>query len=886
LHRTLLLALAAACSVSFGQTVPSQYQDIYTNLNTQISSFDSSVRAAWNGSLWPVNHAPQLESASSAQYTALLDPGYYSGVVLPQLEELQALGAQGIKVQVSFPILYQPFYGSNTSLYQSMAAFYQQLATDVHARGLKLIVESTAENQFPGANAADFTSYYQTLSWNGYMTGRAQNAATTAQLMQPDYLSVLTEPDSEAAYTGQTNVDTVAGSTQLLQTILSALQGAGITGVSVGAGAGTWLASLSQYIQSFAATSIQYIDIHVYLLNDNYLMDALTVASLAQSAGKQIAISGLWDFKLADSEVGTLTLTQTAGRDPFSFWAPVDTAFLQAMSDFSNYEHALFISPFWSHYFFAYLDYATYSSTPLGPLVIASNSASLNAELTGVFSSTGLAWLHISVPQADTIAPATPAAPEAANVFATSAMLTWSATTDNVGVAAYNLYRNGTLITTTSLLSYSDEGLAPSASYAYTLTAADASGNVSPASAALNIVTTTEIPPTVPTLFKAQAVSISQINLSWNASTSTIGVSGYEIYRGSSLANLTAYAQTQTTAYSDTQVGPSLTYYYAVLAYDMYGNQSSLTTPVAATTPVETPPTTPGAPVAQALAYNQVSLAWPASSSVLSIGGYLIYRGTSPTSLAQISYSYVPAFTDQYASPATTYYYAVIAYDIDGLTSGQSAAVSVTTPQEPAPSAPTQVFAQATAYNQVALSWSASTSVAGIWGYAVYRGISPSALSIIGSSTTLAYTDTTPVPSTTYYYAVLAYDTYGLASAQSSPVSVTTPAEPAPTAPSRLAALVIAYNDVVVSWTASSSPVGLWGYAVYRGMSASALNIIGTSKTTTYTDTTAAPSSTYYYSVVAYDAYGLQSAQPAPVSVTTPKASAPAAPTNLTVQVK
>lgn len=886
LHRILLLA-TAGCLVSSGQTIPTQYQEVYTTLNTQISSFSSTVNSLWNGSRSGVVYAPQLESASSAQYTGLLATGYYSGVVIPELNELQALGATGVKVQVSFPILYAPFYGTDTSLYDQMAAFYEQLAKDIKARGLQLIVESTVENQFPGDNAAGFTAYYQTLSWTQYMAARAANAVVTADLMQPNYMSLVTEPDSEESYTGQTNVLTVSGATDLLETMLGTLKAEGITGVSYGAGTGTWMASFSQYLQSFAATSIQYVDVHVYILNDNYLMDAFTAAGVAQAAGKPIAMSGIGDFKLANSEVGTLTLTQTNARDPFSFWQPIDTAFLQAMSDFANYEHALFISPFYDQYFFAYLNYTNFGSTPIGPLVIDSQAAAAYGELTGASTLTGQAWLALSDPVPDTTPPATPAPPVAVDIFATSSILNWTATTDNVGVAAYNLYRNGTLVTTTSLLTYSDEGLLPVTAYSYTLTAVDAYGNVSLPSTPLLVVTVSAIPPTVPGMFQSTAATISQINLSWNASTSIVGVSGYDLYRGPSPFNLTSYAKivAPTTSYIDTQVGPSLTYYYALFAYDTLGNQSSLTAPIAVTTPVETAPTTPGLPVATPLAYNQVNLTWPASTSVLSIGGYLIFRGTSPSTLAQISYTFVPLFIDQYASPSTTYYYAVTAFDIDGLDSGQSATVSATTPRETAPTPPV-LTGQANAYNTVALSWSASTSVAGVGGYVVYRGTSPTTLSAIAQvKSGLVYTDTTAIPSTTYSYAVLAYDTYGLYSPQSNVLTIVTPKEPAPSAPSMLMVQALAANDVSLSWTASSSPVGLWGYVVYRGASPTTLAAIGESKTTTtYSDTTTAAGTTYYYAVLAYDTYGEASAQSAAMSVTTPKASGPTAPSKLMVQ--
>jgi hypothetical protein len=70
-----------------------------------------------------------------------------------------------------------------------------------------------------------------------------------------------------------------------------------------------------------------------------------------------------------------------------------------------------------------------------------------------------------------------------ATTFSTSQInLSWTASTDNVGVAGYYIYRNGEYLTTTTATSYSDMGLSSSATYSYYVTAFDASGNVSAAS--------------------------------------------------------------------------------------------------------------------------------------------------------------------------------------------------------------------------------------------------------------------------------------------------------------------------------------------------------------------------------------------------------------------
>jgi len=793
----------------FAQTapVPSQYQDLYNSLSSQISTFDATVRANWDGSRSGVIYAPQLESANSGIFTGLLAPGYYDLTVLPQLEELLALGATGVKVEVDFPILYSPFYSTDTAAYQDFATFYQQLAQDIHALGLKLIVETLAENQNPGVQSGEFTEYYAFLTWEEYMAGRAADAVTIAQLMQPDYLALVTQPDSEALYTGQTNAGTVSGSTQLLQTMLAALQTAGITGVSLGAGTGSWIEGSSQYIENFVAQPIQYIDISVYPENETYLMNTLTMASIAQAAGKGVAMSQLWDYKLSDSEFPALSITQAEGRDPFSFWAPIDTAYLQAMSDFANYEQALFISPFWSQYFYAYLDYATYGSLPGGTALISATAASQYAQQEGLFTSTGLAWLQLSLSEPDTTPPATPPKPSSVGSYGSCAQLVWTATTDNVGVAGYHILRNGQIVATTTIPLYTDLGLARTTTYTYTLTAFDASGNTSLPSPPLTVRTTAAPPPSVPTGLAAGTVTNSQVTLNWTASTGLFGVISYQIYKGTTANNLTNYANTLTNSYTDTGVNPGVTFYYAVAAIDYLGDYSTLSAPLSVTPPQEAPPTTPGQPTVASVTYNLVGISWSYSTSSLGVSGYLIFRGPTPTSLTQVGNSVFPVYYDGTVTPSTTYYYAVTAYDQDGELSTQSAVTSaVVTPQEPAPTAPGSFGANAIAYNQVALSWTAATSTSGLGGYTVYRGTSPSSLASIGSAgaTATTYTDGTTQPSATYYYAVAAYDTLGLYGPSSSSVSVTTPQEPAPTAPSGLSAQAIAYYQVNLSWTAST----------------------------------------------------------------------------------
>jgi hypothetical protein len=278
---TLLSALGA-----FAQApVPPEYQGLYNTLNTQISGFDAAVNAGWNRMPYAYLNAPQLQSASSDEYTTLLGTNYYSLTVIPQLNDLVALGAKAVTVHLNFPIVYQPFYASDPAQYQSFTGFYQQLAQEIRGRGLKLVVESAVGIPISGNQVNAFQPYFKSLSWTEYITGRAENALEAAQLMQPDYMTVLTEPDSEADVTGQSTVDTPSGAAQLVSEVLSTLQRAGVNNVPTGAGAGTWTQDYSAYLESFAVLPMDFIDMHIYPINNGDLTNALSAADTIRAAG-------------------------------------------------------------------------------------------------------------------------------------------------------------------------------------------------------------------------------------------------------------------------------------------------------------------------------------------------------------------------------------------------------------------------------------------------------------------------------------------------------------------------------------------------------------------------------------------------------------------------
>ena len=151
----------------------------------------------------------------------------------------------------------------------------------------------------------------------------------------------------------------------------------------------------------------------------------------------------------------------------------------------------------------------------------------------------------------DITAPTTPASLTATPASTTQVNLSWTASTDNVGVTGYRIYRNGTLLTTTTTTSYSNTGLTAATTYTYTVQAYDGAGNSSAQTAGVSATTqsgtTTTAPPSI--TFAANSNSIisgGAIVLNWvsvNASSCTAngGWAGSKSIEGSeTISGITA----------------------------------------------------------------------------------------------------------------------------------------------------------------------------------------------------------------------------------------------------------------------------------------------------------------------------------------------------------
>ncbi|MBU8892286.1 MAG: S8 family serine peptidase [Bacteroidales bacterium] len=182
----------------------------------------------------------------------------------------------------------------------------------------------------------------------------------------------------------------------------------------------------------------------------------------------------------------------------------------------------------------------------------------------------------------DTEDPTAPTGLSASNVTTSTATLNWNASTDNVGVTEYDLYRNGTLMASTSATNYNVTGLSASTTYSFYVKAKDAEGNISAASSTINV--TTEDPadtqaPTAPTGLSSSSITETSFTLAWTASTDNVGVTGYDVYKnGSLLGSVTG------TSASITGLTASTTYAMSVNAKDAAGNVSAASSTLNVTT--------------------------------------------------------------------------------------------------------------------------------------------------------------------------------------------------------------------------------------------------------------------------------------------------------------
>jgi chitodextrinase len=389
-------------------------------------------------------------------------------------------------------------------------------------------------------------------------------------------------------------------------------------------------------------------------------------------------------------------------------------------------------------------------------------------------------YVRVYQKSTDQTAPSTPTSLSASyNQTNSSALLSWNASTDNVGVTGYEVWRSvGTStfskVADTTTNSYTNTGLSASTNYNYYVKAKDAAGNVSAQSNTASLTTPTQdAPPTakIDTPGDGLAVfSTTQINAT---ASDDKGITKVEYFvDGVSIGTSASSSSPYTITWDTTKyLNGSHSVYVRVTDTAGQSTVSSTVNPIVQNLDTQKP-SAPTNLTAVATAYNTVSLSWTASTDNVGVNVYYVVRDGA--TIAQISGS-ATSYTDLNRTASTTYSYYIIAQDAVGNTSANSNTAVVTTPAVPdttPPTAPTNLSAQVASSTQINLNWSASTDNVGVASYDVYRGSSK-----IANVSSTSFGDVGLSPGLSYTYYVVAIDPSNNRSANSNQVNATIPAE-------------------------------------------------------------------------------------------------------------
>ncbi|MEW6486934.1 MAG: Ig-like domain-containing protein, partial [Thermodesulfobacteriota bacterium] len=234
-------------------------------------------------------------------------------------------------------------------------------------------------------------------------------------------------------------------------------------------------------------------------------------------------------------------------------------------------------------------------------------------------------------------------------------ILDWTASVGGGGVAGYRIYRDGELVGTSAVPTFTDTVPDSEGTYSYQVVAYDSAGNESAFSGAWAKPASWPYV-TAPTGLAGHQGSVPQeVVLAWIAATGNVAVAGYRIYR-----NGFEVGTSNETSFVDTVPDSEAVSEYRVSAYDAQENESPLSLPW---TKLEwIAPTAPSNLAGRRRADSrQVALSWTASTDNIGVTGYRIYRDGQ-----EVATSAVASFVDVLPTADLVCEYRVTAFDAAG----------------------------------------------------------------------------------------------------------------------------------------------------------------------------------------------------------------------------
>ncbi|WP_417360439.1 fibronectin type III domain-containing protein [Galbibacter sp.] len=480
-------------------------------------------------------------------------------------------------------------------------------------------------------------------------------------------------------------------------------------------------------------------------------------AMLISSSGETSGRDASYTFNVVNGQVYSITIW--AKRAPQSYLP----AFAN-WSGFSNFSQQSITTDAWTSYNF---ELTANSSVAV---IRVYTSPSYRGSVAG--DAVLLDAISIMPLVEDTQSPSAITDLTAGSTTTNSTALSWSASTDDVGVVDYEVFQDGSSIGLTGgATSFNVTNLTAATSYAFTAIAIDGVGNTSAVSNTVNVTTTTATdtePPSAITDLAAGSTTTNSTTLTWSASTDNVSVADYEVFQDGISIGLSGGA----TSFNVTNLAAATSYAFTAIAIDGVGNTSAVSNTANVTTTSATdiePPSAITDLTANATTSSSTTLSWSASTDNVGVVDYEVFQDGTSIGFSGGAFSY--NITNLTA--ATSYAFTAVAIDGAGNTSAVSNTANVTTTSTAdteSPSAITDLAANATTSSSTTLSWSASTDNVGVVDYELFQNGSSIGL----SSGNTSFNVNNLSEETSYAFTAVAIDGAGNTSAISNTVNVTT----------------------------------------------------------------------------------------------------------------
>ncbi len=409
----------------------------------------------------------------------------------------------------------------------------------------------------------------------------------------------------------------------------------------------------------------------------------------------------------------------------------------------------------------------------------------------------------------------------------------------------------GLIDTVMNKTNYTNDGLSPSSTHYYKVTAKNTCGE-SARSESVSATTIACPKPAAPANATAEAVSSSSIKISWDKVETALT---YKIYRSATstgtylpIGNTSGNANV---TYTDEELDLNTTYYYQVTAESYCEESAPSIYTFAETMNCSNIPMPPSNIKAETKSQTEITVSWDAVSGAKYYNIYIDQDNISTgyyLAVGNLSSTY-KSYTISGFSPASTYRFKMSAQNDCGESAKSTDFATATTNScdlDILPN-PTNVSATALSARSVKITWDKVEDAV----YDVYRGTERGGTywTVAGSRnlTVTSFTDTTVSSSTMYYYAVESRNSCGESAGFGTPVSVTTMCETS--IPLNVTAAAKPNQTIEITWTPVS---GAGVYYVYRSTSQNGVYApVGNISAPPFTDSGLTPVTAYHYKVTA-----------------------------------